>query len=68
MAWLIAGVRRVAVAGVDDGHHLIGGEYLQRRYPCRFRKAMGVTADEQRPGGPLGGAVFDDSLGDGQNM
>ena len=29
---------------------------------------MCVTADEQRPGGALGGAIFDDGLGDGQDV
>ena len=29
---------------------------------------MGVAADEQRPGGALRGAVFDDGLGDRQDV
>ena len=68
MAWLIAGVGVYRSLESIDGDNVVGGQHLQRRDPSRLREAVRVTADEQRPGGAVSGAVLDDGLGDRQDV
>jgi hypothetical protein len=60
--------RRVAVSRVNGRDDVIGGEHLDRRHPCGLRETVRISADEQRSGGAVRGAVFDDGLGDGQDV
>ena len=60
--------RRVPVGRINRGYYLIGGQHLQRRHPCRFRKPVCVTANEQRPGGAVRAAILDDRLGDREDV
>ena len=41
--------RGVAVAGVDQHGHVVGGQHLERGRPGRLGQRVGVAADEQRP-------------------
>ena len=47
---------------------IVGGEYLDGRYLCRFRKRMCVHADEQRAVDAFTAAIIADRLADGENM
>ncbi len=62
------GRRRVAVVGVDEHGHVVGGQHLERRGPRRLRQPVGVAADEQRPVVPLLLAVVADRLGGRQDV
>ena len=59
---------RVAVAGVDQDVHAVGGQHLQRGVLRRFAEGVGVLGQEQGPGDALAGAVFHDRLGDGDDV
>ena len=62
------GRRRVPAASVDHDPNLVGGEYLERADLRWLGKRVRVGAQVQRPVDPVGGPVFADRLGGGQDV
>ena len=58
----------VAEVLVDDGFDVVGGEDFEGGGEGGFGEGVGVFGEEEGAGGVLGGAVFDDGLGDGGDV
>ncbi len=58
----------VAEVVVDEGFDVVGGEDLEGGGEGGLGEGVGVFGEEEGAGGVLGGAVFDDGLGDGGDV
>src|SRR6185437_13872945 len=58
----------VAEVLVDHDLDAVGGEDLEGGSEGGFGEGVGVFGEEERPEDVLGGAVFDDGLGDGGDV
>ena len=58
----------VAEVVVDDDFDVVGGEDLERGGEGGLGEGVGVFGEEEGAEGVLGGAVFDDGLGDGGDV
>src|SRR5260370_42057166 len=53
---------------VDDGFDVVADEDLEGGGEGGLGEGVGVFGEEERAGGVLGGAVFDNGLGDGGDV
>ena len=58
----------VAIVRINKCQHIVSGQHFKNRLLSRFAKRMGVSTDIDRTTNPLGAAVFDDGLCDGQDV
>ena len=58
----------VAIVRVNQRQHIVSGQHLKNGLLSRFTEGVGVSTDIDRPTNALRASVFDDGLGDCQDV